>query len=804
MEKRGRREKQILIYIFAFIVPALLYAAAWAQNGIIYGGELTPLTNDLLKQFAPNIASLRYVWNGQNSLFYNWANDLGGDYYSLFALSLSSPLNSLTILWDLRELPNAIYILMLIKIGLCGLSFCVFIRYEIRRIDNSWIDIIFCCCYALMSYLFAFGLCIMWIDILVLLPIVLIGVGRLIEGKGSLVYILSLAFLIFVNFYTAISACFYIFLYFLFCISKDNINSNSKKIRLFFRFVTNSIIAALLVMPLILPAILKLFDSIRIEKIYEVEMSFANDGNFPLAFLKMLLPFQYEGIGITAYQLPYIFCGIVSVILCVLFFFSKAKKIEKQAALWLIIPPLLGFVFPFVDYAWHCFQAPHGFLYRYSYVFSLSVLIIAIHYFCKLSFLNKKMNVLLFVFSLITIVELEQNGAFIIHNLNQDDPYETRENYEQTIEIYSRAVKKIQSKEQEKSFYRIAEDIGFEGRNAGLMFGFPGTSYFSSCINVQLNNFMIACGTDSTTRFTNTSGMTSFANSLLGVKYLISSDILAEPYIFISELEEMEFGKKLYENPNIIPGGVLVPRGVDEITADVTGISPVDMNNILMYLVSGNMAFSELTHDFSVEDGEVLIRIPLEQILDDAIYLYIGNMEHDNNSLLTSTVKCGEEVIRLSAEEGKKRVLRIPVARNNDQQDIVIRLDNVDVNRANIIFAFQANPEIEQATLDALNSREMFDVKTTKYGYTGKVRCNDDSLLFLTVANDKGWNIFIDGKQVKTKSVFNVFAAAEVDAGEHFVELRFIPYGFKLGVLLGISGVLLFVYTCNQNRQKED
>ena len=86
-----------------------------------------------------------------------------------------------------------------VKIGLAGLSFAYFLRKRFNHYGCSLT--VFGCCYALSSYVVGYAWNIMWLDCIVLFPMVMLGVHRLIrEGRGWL-YGVSLALCIFTNYY---------------------------------------------------------------------------------------------------------------------------------------------------------------------------------------------------------------------------------------------------------------------------------------------------------------------------------------------------------------------------------------------------------------------------------------------------------------------------------------------------------------------------------------------------------------------------------------------------------------------------
>ena len=68
-----------------------------------------------------------------------------------------------------------------IKIGLAGMSFALFLRLAFNK--RPWAILLFACCYALMSYSSVYSLSIMWLDGLIFLPMIMLGIERLLKIK---------------------------------------------------------------------------------------------------------------------------------------------------------------------------------------------------------------------------------------------------------------------------------------------------------------------------------------------------------------------------------------------------------------------------------------------------------------------------------------------------------------------------------------------------------------------------------------------------------------------------------------------
>ena len=186
--------------LLAFLVPILIMAFAYYRVGIYPGGPNIVLTFDMHTQYMPFFASLRYIGNTDNSLFFNMSGVLGNNFMG-FAYYIFSPFTWIMSLFPLKMMPEAIYLSTLLRIGLCGLNFCIYLLYTYEQKKYYIGAVLLSCCYALMSYNIGYSINAMWLDAVLMLPIILLGIERTIRDKKSNVLILTVAFSMICNYY---------------------------------------------------------------------------------------------------------------------------------------------------------------------------------------------------------------------------------------------------------------------------------------------------------------------------------------------------------------------------------------------------------------------------------------------------------------------------------------------------------------------------------------------------------------------------------------------------------------------------
>ena len=171
--------------------------------------------------------------------------------------------------------------------------------------------------------------------------------------------------------------------------------------------------------------------------------------------------------------------------------------------------------------------------------------------------------------------------------------------------------------------------------------------------------------------------------------------------------------------------------------------------------------------------------------------------------------------LTVSAGEKKKKAIN-PLDENQsfaDIEDYLIHLGYYDRFKKNITISFSKTGNY---TFDALriiavgmenfasqaveNKASAFrSEKITDNYVKGAVSCKQDGLLYLSMINNPGWKVYVDGERVKNTATVNyAFMGIPVQKGEHVVELRYRPVGFYPGLALfgiGIIGIAaLFVW----------
>ena len=375
--KAKEHYKSKYYYHLAFGLPVLILIITYIAMSISPFGEKSILTVDMDGQYVYFFEQIRDVYTGQASLIYTFERALGGEFLGYFTYYIASPLSFIVVLFPAAAITEAIAIMLILKSGFAGLTFAIYLGRTRKK--NPVGFVIFSVMYALCSYAIMFQFNTMWIDAMIWLPLIVLGIESLIkEGKYKL-FIISLALAVCSNYYVGYMLCIFVAIYFFaFLLSKspDQLNEIGEEnhiIKCFVRIAVASAIALMISAGIIFSA----YYALSFGKSSFQDNSFAVDLRFDFlqliakAFLGSYETIRDEGT-------PNIYSGLLPLLLLPLFFASKkVSNREKVVFTTLILIFVTSFSINTFDLMWHGFQNPIWFNYRYSFLFTFIILLMA-------------------------------------------------------------------------------------------------------------------------------------------------------------------------------------------------------------------------------------------------------------------------------------------------------------------------------------------------------------------------------------------------------------------------------------------
>ncbi len=361
----------------SFAIPIVIIYITFACLGMFPFGERSILTLDMDGQYVYFFEQLRDIYTGDASLFYTFERCLGGEFLGYFTYYLSSPLSFIVVLFPEKMITEAIMTIMILKSGLSGLTFSIYLGKT--RQKNTIGFVMFSTMYALCSYGTMYQFNTMWIDALIFLPLIALGIESLVKEGRFKLFTISLALAICSNYYIGYMLCIFVAIYFFFCLASipenkiNPMNEEYHRLKSFLRIAVASVIALMMAAAIIFSAYysLQFGKSSYQDGSFEAELRFDVLNLIAKMFLGSFDTVRFAGT-------PNIYSGLFALIMLPAFYISKrVNPREKIFYTVLAIILVLSFSINTIDLVWHGFQPPIWFNYRYSFLFSFIILLMA-------------------------------------------------------------------------------------------------------------------------------------------------------------------------------------------------------------------------------------------------------------------------------------------------------------------------------------------------------------------------------------------------------------------------------------------
>lgn len=368
--------------IAAFFLPFTILLGVYACMGIHPFGNNSVLTLDLQAQYIYYYEEIRRLITQGGSWLYSWKRTLGGEFMGIVAYYGASPLNLIFALFPKDRIADAMMFIQLCKVGFMGLTFGYYIHKT--RFVSQMHTIAFALMYSLCAYSVVQLVNPMWLDAMIFLPLLILGLEALIKERKFILYTASLAMIFITNYYIGYMCGIFTFFYFLYyySLNRDELMYKTEgKIslfktygfRTFMRFAFFTLVSLLAAAFMLISA----YYSLTFGKtdFSNPQYTFSLRFDF-LDLIVKLLPGSYDSVRPTG--LPMIYSGLLALIGIPLYYMSPAiTKKQKLHASMMLAVLIFSFSINVIDLVWHGFSAPNWLNYRYSFVFSFFIILMA-------------------------------------------------------------------------------------------------------------------------------------------------------------------------------------------------------------------------------------------------------------------------------------------------------------------------------------------------------------------------------------------------------------------------------------------
>ncbi len=218
--KKGRHSRRsssdfrmrALILALSFLLPLLVMVVCMMAYGVEPFGEKSLMIIDALHQYMPFFSVLYDKLHGGSSFLYSFRAGLGINFLSLMAYYLISPLNLLILFFKRTQLNMALSMIMVLKIALSGLAMGIWCNARAKKPEPFTVAA--AAAYALNSYMVGYSWNVMWLDAIMVLPLILLGIERLTEKNDGKLYVLALFYALACNYYIGYMICIFCVIWF--------------------------------------------------------------------------------------------------------------------------------------------------------------------------------------------------------------------------------------------------------------------------------------------------------------------------------------------------------------------------------------------------------------------------------------------------------------------------------------------------------------------------------------------------------------------------------------------------------------
>lgn len=850
-----KRLKTDPLYLLSFLLPTLIMLVIFVIQKIYPFGDRSFLHIDMYHQYFPFLVEFYHKLKDGESLFHSWHTGIGSNFIALYAYYLASPFNWLCVLIPEKFLMEFLSYMVVFKIGFCGLTFTYYIRKHFH--SDSWSILCFSLFYALSGFMAAYNWDVMWLDVIVLAPLILLGVERLVHEGKCYMYCITLGLSILSNYYLSIMLCIFLVLYFFVLLIARKPSAEDSSASLAFpklegiknfyakaviRFGIYSLLAGGMAAVLLLPELAAL----RFTEFSDINFPTKIKTYFPV--IDMVARHCFDVIVETGLDhWPNIYCGVLVFVLLPLYALQKKIPLrEKAPKLFLLAFILISFSTNTLNFIWHGLNYPDSLPARQSFLYILLLLTVCYEAFSYIREYTKTEMSAVFAGCLFFILLCEKivtddsftgvcflfTGVFLliyavliyyyrnhstlsrvlcicailvtitesgVNTYLTSVPTVSRTTYLSNYDSYQTLTDRTVQKEG-GDFFRF-EKFARRTQNDAMLIGFQGGSYFSSTLNSLVSDFYEKYGMKGSRVNYCYDGATPVTAALLSNRYMLYT--LDRGYDNLFTLDDTEGNLYLYKNNYSVPLGYMITSAnarFDDADIVAETIHEEDTEDKNLNPIERQI---KLVHRLGIDD-DIFLNVPInsygaqaELYIEESAhyYAYTANTKID-------TIKMNYEEESKSFSQIKKKYI-LDLGYHKAGETLSLKSENgKDLN----LTAYRIDESVLDQFISQLNRQTMTVDNYDETTLNGHIDVTSPGQLVLSIPYDPGWTLYVDGAKTDMDIFEDTFISMELDEGTHTIALHYFPKGFIPGVIVSIVCILLFagLWKISRSYQKRD
>lgn len=827
-----------------------MFITVLAMKGITPFGDKTFLMFDLKRQYVDYYSYYKTIISGENNIFYSFSSTLGAGIIGFIAYYMTSPFLIFTLLFDQASLPLAITLIIGAKLVLAAFFMELYLEKHVTE-GGSISTVICSVSWAFSGYLFAHSMNMMWIDVVILVPVLMNFLENMISGGRRAPYILTLALMLIFNYYITYQVLIFIALW---TIMKVWVTSPMNPWNRIFEVVGSTIISILFSSALLVPTGIGLLGS---PKDITTNGFVANGMNLnPIDILSKLPTLAYDEQE-AFFGFPQLFVGVLPVFMILMFFMSGSISMREKKGIFFILAIFaVSFCVDRINVLWHAGMEPAGHPYRQTYLcvfvmvtcacraldkmredlsfariaVCLVIILVTLHFikcgmYDHISDRTMKVNYILVLaytaaLVLCLFVKKEQNRIYevlcvmlLVANMsdlalnavftyNKQSMIGTNASeYAQLINKNLDAVNSI--KEADDSFYRM-ETLSPRQQNDSLQFAYNGITHYSSAGLTYVRRFLQRLGFNDNELYTHYGhDNTATADSLLGVKYVMTDGQypVRDTYELIKDGEV-----KVYQNPYALSVAVATDgfdlNGISDDSKKRPSVSLPHVPKVDAFALQEDVYSRLLGREVDIfdecevtvdglneRDGKYVYDYEVTAASDGVMYAYFDGLIRAGENLM---VTVEGEFLTTYGNASCVSILNLGYMKAGETLHVSLQGENEDDNFGRAVFV----TENTDALREAYQEVSAGDCTVTKISSSHiTIDSGDHSGIFVSIPYQSGWNVRVDGKKTSPVVIYDslIYIPVSESAPSHHIDMSYVPAGLREGIILSIIGIALWL-----------
>lgn len=195
----------------------------------------------------------------------------------------------------------------------------------------------------------------------------------------------------------------------------------------------------------------------------------------------------------------------------------------------------------------------------------------------------------------------------------------------------------------------------------------------------------------------------------------------------------------------------------------------------------GLRALLSVKYSYDVKN-ENLNYIPLENTDGELIY---ENLDYLPMGFCYDAYITEQDYYEIPTEQRHLILLRALVMKNEDIETYGKELKRLNIKEMTLN---------HEGFLQDLENRKKYvceEFQVGKNGFHARINLTENKMIFFSVPYEKGWRAYINGEKTEIINIDEGLMAIRGNIGDNLIQFRYIPDGFKQGVFLSASAVLI-------------